>query len=77
DLAALQEAAGSEAVCRRLGKVQVLVERIAGELNKSPQLSAEPAPSVPAPVKESYLKVAAASSTTARVSAPPIQERAS
>jgi hypothetical protein len=37
DLSSLQETAASEAACRRLGKVQVLVERISRELVNSPQ----------------------------------------
>jgi hypothetical protein len=45
ELSSIQDAAASEAACRRLGKVQVLVERIARELTNSPEFS-KPSPAV-------------------------------
>ncbi|WP_238232797.1 hypothetical protein, partial [Methylobacterium thuringiense] len=43
ELSSLQDTAAAEAACRRLGKVQVLAERIARELVNSPEFSRAPA----------------------------------
>ncbi|WP_210245047.1 hypothetical protein, partial [Methylobacterium haplocladii] len=39
ELSSLQDSAASEATCRRLGKVQVLAERISRELANNPVFS--------------------------------------